>query len=86
VNRLALIISKKGVPGECRPASLKLSNMLHYRNAFREAADAGADDALMLTVMAIAESSIANIFWKKENEVYTPSPACDILPGIMRIL
>jgi branched-subunit amino acid aminotransferase/4-amino-4-deoxychorismate lyase len=81
-----LIISKtRMIPGECRPAQFKLSNMLHYRNAFREAADAGADDALMLTINdAVAESSIANIFWKKENTIYTPSPECDILPGIMR--
>ncbi len=78
-------VKTKVVPAECRPANLKLSNMLHYRNAFREAVDAGADDALMLTVNGfIAETSIANIFWKNGNEVYTPSTACDILPGIMR--
>ncbi|MCC5906378.1 MAG: aminotransferase class IV [Balneolaceae bacterium] len=83
-TRLASV-NTKVVPAECKPANLKLSNMLHYRNAFREALDAGADDALMLTVDGfIAETSIANIFWKKGNDVYTPSTACDILPGIMR--
>ncbi|MEX0823185.1 MAG: aminotransferase class IV, partial [Balneolaceae bacterium] len=60
-------------------------NMLHYRNAFREAKSAGSDDALLLTVnQNIAETSIANIFWKKGTEVYTPSAECDILPGITR--
>lgn len=78
-------VKTKVVPSECKPANLKLSNMLHYRNAFREAVDAGADDALMLTVNGfLAETSIANIFWKNGNEVFTPSTACDILPGIMR--
>jgi branched-subunit amino acid aminotransferase/4-amino-4-deoxychorismate lyase len=73
------------VPGDCRPANLKLSNMLHYRKAYRKAKQAGADDALMLTINGhLAESSIANLFWKKGNIIYTPSADCDILPGIMR--
>lgn len=73
------------VPQECRPAHLKLSNMLHYRQAFREASAAGADDALMLTIDGfVAETSIANIFWKIGDVVCTPSVQCDILPGIMR--
>lgn len=73
------------VPSVCRPSNLKLSNMLHYRNAFREAKSMGADDALLLTVnQYIAETSIANIFWKKGSEIYTPSAECDILPGITR--
>lgn len=73
------------VPDDCRPANLKLSNMLHYRKAFRQAKQAGADDALMLTVNGyVAESSIANLFWKKGKNIFTPSADCDILPGIMR--
>ncbi len=83
---VSLITSKtRVIPTVCRPADLKLSNMLHYRQAFREAADAEADDALMLTTDGfVAECSVANIFWKKGNVVYTPSKECDILPGIMR--
>lgn len=73
------------VPDVCRPTSLKLSNMLHYRQAFRMAEQSGADDALLLTVNgAVAETAIANIFWKKGKDVFTPSAACDILPGLMR--
>lgn len=73
------------VPSECRPAELKLSNTLHYLQAYREADKNGADDALMLTVDgSIAETAIANIFWKRGDIIYTPSSACDILPGIMR--
>jgi len=73
------------VPSACRPARLKLSNMLHYRDAMRRAKSGGADDALMCTMDgSVAESSIGNIFWIKESVIRTPSAACDILPGIMR--
>lgn len=73
------------VPNDCRPVHLKLSNMIHYRQAAIQAKQHGADDALMFTTGGnIAETSIANIFWEKEGVVYTPSTECDILPGIMR--
>ncbi|MCC5942756.1 MAG: aminotransferase class IV [Balneolaceae bacterium] len=73
------------VPNRSRPADLKLSNMLHYRAAYREARDAGFDDGLMLNQNGlIAETSISNIFWKRNGVIYTPSSETDILPGIMR--
>jgi branched-subunit amino acid aminotransferase/4-amino-4-deoxychorismate lyase len=73
------------VPSACRPAELKLSNMLHYRQAWREARSAGYDDALMLTTGGfIAESAIANILWRTGDTIYTPDESCDILPGVMR--
>nr|WP_255695668.1 aminotransferase class IV [Rhodohalobacter sp. 614A] len=73
------------VPSSARPTQFKLSNMLHYRQAFREAEKKEADDAILLTIGGfVAETSIANIFWLKDGDVYTPSKECDILPGIMR--
>lgn len=73
------------VPASSKPAHLKLSNMLHYRQAGIEAKNKGADDALMLTLNGlIAETSIANIFWEKDGVVYTPSASCDILAGVTR--
>ena len=73
------------VPNESRPCGLKLSNMLHYRGAYREAKAKGFDDSLMLnTLNFVAETSVANIFWLKKGTVYTPSKRTDILPGIMR--
>ncbi len=73
------------LPPGIRPLDLKLSNMLHYRDAFRKAADAGADDALLLSVDgSIAETSISNIFWKRGDRIYTPSRSTGILPGITR--
>lgn len=73
------------VPASCRPTHLKLSNMIHYRQAAIQAKAKGADDALMLTVRGeVAETSIANIFWEKNGTTFTPSAACDILPGVTR--
>ncbi len=73
------------IPFQSRPADLKLSNMLHYRAAFRDAQKSGFDDALMLNQRGFAaETSIANIFWIAGDHIYTPSLRTDILPGIMR--
>ena len=78
-------VSTRTIPGISRPAELKLSNMLHYRNAYREAEKQGFDDGLLLNIEGyIAETSIANIFWRKGDEISTPSANCDLLPGIMR--
>ena len=75
------------VPKVCRPTGHKLSNMLHYRNAFREAESRGYDDGLMLTMNGnVSETSIANVFWRSGDNVFTPSVSCDLLPGIMRKL
>lgn len=73
------------IPSECRPADLKLSNMLHYRSAYREALKQKYDEALLLTLDGfIAETSMANIFWAIGDQIFTPSIDCSILPGIMR--
>jgi len=78
-------VSTRTIPGNSRPADLKLSNMLHYRQAYREAQLKGCDDGLLLNSNGfISETSISNIFWLKGTQVYTPSANCDILPGIMR--
>lgn len=85
-NPRKLILSETSVvPSSARPSELKLSNMLHYRRAYREAQEKGAHDAVMVNVNGfVAESSIANIFWMKDKKIFTPSADCDILPGIMR--
>ncbi|MEX0647780.1 MAG: aminotransferase class IV [Balneolaceae bacterium] len=78
-------VQTRVVPVVCRPPGVKSSNMLHYRNAFREAKKLQADDGLMMNIHNfVAETSVANIFWKRGNIVYTPSEECDILPGITR--
>lgn len=78
-------VNTRVIPAESRPTGLKLSNMLHFRKAFREAKSAGFQDALLLNSSRfVAETAIANIFWIKKETIYTPSDACDILPGIVR--
>ena len=68
------------------PASrLKSLSYLDNVLARREAADAGADEALMLnTDGRIAGASAANLFWISEGRLSTPSLAAGVLDGIMR--
>lgn len=80
-----MLAETRVIPGACRPSELKLCNMLHYRNAYREAQMSGADDAVMLTTNGfLSETSIANLFWKSGDSIFTPSVDCDLLPGITR--
>ena len=73
------------VPTKSRPAHLKLSNMLHYRDAFRTALSFGASDAILCSCDGyLAETAIANLFWYQNGTVFTPSPDTHILPGITR--
>ena len=68
------------------PASrLKSLSYLDNVLARREAADAGADEALMLnTDGRIAGASAANLFWIAEGRLSTPALAAGVLDGIMR--
>jgi len=75
------------IPDTALPAGVKWSNGINYILAAREAMEQGADDALMLTRDGfVSETTIANIFWKSGDNVYTPSEECDLLPGITRHL
>lgn len=83
--RVLTLAKTRVVPDRCLPSNLKLCNMLHYRNAYREAQKKNADDAVMLTVSKrVSETSISNLFWKSGDTLYTPSKNCDLLPGIAR--
>lgn len=78
-------VEKKRIPAEALPSSYKFTNGINYILAAREAAQKDADDALMETIEGyISETTIANIFWIKENRVFTPSVKCDLVPGITR--
>lgn len=73
------------IPGKALNKAFKLTNGINYIMASREAHVAGADDAVMLTLdHDISETPISNVFWLKNGELFTPSVACDILPGITR--
>jgi branched-chain amino acid aminotransferase len=68
------------------PASrMKTLSYMDNVLAGREAASAGADDALMLNSAGrVASSTIANIFFEKEGALITPALSEGILPGVMR--
>lgn len=58
-----------------------IDNVLEKEQAEKE----GYDEVLFLNVHdELAEGSISNIFFVKENEIYTPEVRCGILEGIVR--
>lgn len=78
-------VERKRIPSAAVPAGYKFTNGINYILAAREAAAKQADDALMQTTCGhVSETTKANIFWLKDSTVYTPSDACDLLPGITR--
>lgn len=80
-----MTVDRKRIPSQSMPADVKFTNGINYILASREAAEKGGDDALMTTINgSVSETTIANIFWIKDQTVFTPSADCDILPGITR--
>jgi branched-subunit amino acid aminotransferase/4-amino-4-deoxychorismate lyase len=64
---------------------VKSLNYLENVLARREAQDCGCDETIFLNERGeIAEGSSANIFWARDNVLYTPAVDCGILPGITR--
>jgi branched-chain amino acid aminotransferase len=76
--------------GTCRNQASPLSRVksLNYLDAVlarREAAERGADDAVMLNTLGrVAETTIANLFAQIDGAWATPAVAEGALPGIMR--
>ncbi|MEO9885590.1 MAG: aminotransferase class IV [Balneola sp.] len=78
-------VSVRAIPSISLERKVKLSNSINYIKAAQEAQKKGVDDALMLTVDGfISETTIANVFWIKEDKISTPSVSCDLLPGVTR--
>ena len=66
---------------------VKSLNYLENILARREAISAGFDESLFLNENdEIVECSASNIFWYKENILYTPSAECGLLTGTTRNL
>jgi branched-chain amino acid aminotransferase len=66
-------------------AAFKTTSRADYVYARVEARDAGADDALFLTIDGyLSEGTSANLFLVGRGELATPSLACAILPGTTR--
>jgi len=66
-------------------ANLKSCNALIYAMAAREAKEQQWNDALVCnTAGNIIESAIANIFWVKDNQLFTPHLYEGCIAGVMR--
>lgn len=58
-----------------------LENVLTRRKSINQ----GYDDAIFLNEREeVSESTSANLFWVKEDTLYTPTVECGLLPGITR--
>lgn len=88
IGQPARLVTASGRRNEFSPtANLKTLNYLDHILAAREAAAAGADDALILNTQGrVACSTIANIFALIDGTLVTPPLSEGCLPGIMRAL
>jgi len=65
--------------------ALKTTSRADYVHARLEAREAGADDALFLTIDGfLSEATTANVFLVRRGELATPALGCAILPGTTR--
>jgi branched-chain amino acid aminotransferase len=79
------ITGTRRVHREALDSSIKSMNFLNSIMARIEAADAGADEAVMLNHPGmLAEGSVSNIFLVRGGVLMTPSLDMDILAGITR--
>jgi branched-chain amino acid aminotransferase len=82
---LHLVASRVRRDPESPLASLKTTSRADFVVARLEAREAGADDALFLTIDGfLSEATSANLFLVRGDELATPSLACAILPGTTR--
>lgn len=73
------------IPAQCLPIQQKLAQGVNSILALLETKDNGCDEALQLTIDGfIAEAASANIFWVKDNTLYTPSLDVGCLNGTTR--
>jgi branched-subunit amino acid aminotransferase/4-amino-4-deoxychorismate lyase len=54
--------------------------------ARQAAAEAGADDALLVARGVVRETATANVWWRVGDELYTPAAGAGVLPGVTRAL
>jgi branched-chain amino acid aminotransferase len=82
---LHLVASRIRRDPESPLAALKTTSRADFVVARLEAREAGADDALFLTIDGfVSEATSANVFLVRGDELATPALACAILPGTTR--
>lgn len=88
INNKKIILgigSNKKPPANSLPITCKTMQSLCYVLNKIEAQELGYFDCIMLSQNNfISETSSANIFWVKNNQIFTPSKKCDILLGTIR--
>jgi branched-chain amino acid aminotransferase len=78
-------VGVRRTPTESLPAHAKTANYLNSILALAEAADADADEALLLDMRGyIAECAYSNVFFVTSKALLTPAVDAGILPGITR--
>lgn len=66
-------------------ARIKTTNRLFYELGRQAAKDGGFNEAIILNTHGyLAEGSRSNIFFVKDNEIFTPALSCGCLDGITR--
>ncbi|MEO0795792.1 MAG: aminotransferase class IV [Verrucomicrobiota bacterium] len=73
-------------PGLSPHSSIKHNNYARFRAAFREAIEAGYDEALLLDARGhVIEGAVSNLFWvDASGQLNSPSLNAGALPGIIR--
>ncbi len=83
--RWPIITSSVRVPANDPLTAIKTANKLHHVLARAEADDAHANEAVLLNSDGkIAEGTTSNIFWIRDDALWTPSLSCGALPGVTR--
>ncbi|MDR0270163.1 aminotransferase class IV [Paenibacillus sp.] len=85
---LQLLSTRRNSPeGSIRLKSLHyMNNILAKRelSAYSEAARLHAEGLMLNTDGYLSEGIVSNLFFAKNNQLYTPDTACGLLPGITR--
>lgn len=86
-NSVSLKVSKVKKPFPPQfPSFVKISSNHYSFLSLREAAESGFDEGLMLDSEGrITETSYGNLFWIKNNEIFTPAADLSILNGVTRM-
>jgi len=85
-RELQLLQTRRNTPeGEVRFKSLHyMNNIIAKRELLASSAASGAEGLMLTREGWLAEGIVSNLFFAKDNVVYTPELATGILPGITR--
>ena len=84
---LALTVSRYRLNSGAPLAGVKATAYIEHLVALDEARARGFDEAIMLNERGeVVEATSANLFWRRRDELFTPSLATGCLAGIMRRL